>query len=328
MNPDSGVLDTLSEKLLVQILNLAIQKLKNEPSLRILGDNFRNTFIVGDIHGDIDIISKIINNFLEEKINSIIFLGDYVDRGSHSLEILLSVYALNLAFPDHICLLKGNHEDININKKYGFYDEIIAKYNPKTMDKIDESYNYLSLMAITPARSFCVHGGLPRNINRIEELRTITKPYFNLGLIESKRLHIEQHPKNKVPNSRSKKIDLFSLSRPPKSEKKLLYNAYYQMQWNDPLENIRGFISSERGDNIYKFGEDTVAQFLKINQLRRVIRSHEKSRGSFQHVFKGLIHIFSSGPFKKAREKALMVHEKEGRTDIVDMDLHILFRNI
>lgn len=328
MNPNSEILDTISKTELLQILDLVIQNLKKSPSIEILGENFKNTFIVGDIHGDISIMGKILHNFLEEKIKSIIFLGDYVDRGSHSLEILLSVYALKLAFPDRICLLKGNHEDINVNKRYGFYDEIIEKYNSKIMEKIDESYNFISLMAITPACSFCVHGGLPRNIITIEELRKITKPYFELGLIKPNRQSIKQDLNKKGSNLDEKKIDLFSLSRPPNSEEKLLYTAYYQILWNDPLENISGFLSSKRGNNIFKFGEDIVNQFLKINQLKRIIRSHENSRGSFQQVFKGLIHIFSSGPYKKSPEKALMVHEKEDRTDIVDMDIKIIFKNI
>ncbi|MHA1584849.1 MAG: metallophosphoesterase [Promethearchaeota archaeon] len=332
LNPNSEILDTISKTKLFQILDLAILTLKKIPSLEVLGDHFKNTIIVGDIHGDISVLGKIIKNFLEEKIKSIIFLGDYVDRGSHSLTILLSVYALKLAFPDRICLLKGNHEDINMNKKYGFYDEIIAKFDLKIMEKIDESYNYISLMAITPARSFCVHGGLPRNIISIEELRKITKPYFELGLIKSNQQKIKQDlitsKKKKDSNHDEKKIDLFSLSRPPGSENKLLYNAYYQMLWNDPFEDISGFLNSKRGNNMFKFGEDVVNQFLSVNQLKRIIRSHESSRGPFQQVFKGLIHIFSSGPYKKPSEKALLVHEKEDRTDIVDLDLNVVFKNI
>jgi len=307
MNPNSEILDTISNTELLQILDLVIQNLKKSPSLEILGSNFKDTFIVGDIHGDISIMGNILNHFLEERINSIIFLGDYVDRGS---------------------LLKGNHEDINVNKRYGFYDEIIEKYNPKIMEKIDESYNYISLMAITPASSFCVHGGLPRNIIPIEELRKITKPYFKLGLIKPNRQSIKQDLKKKVSNLDEKKSDLFSLSRPPNSEVKLLYNAYYQILWNDPLENISGYLRSKRGNNIFYFGEDIVNQFLKINQLKRIIRSHQNSRGSFQQVFKGLIHIFSSGPYQKSPEKALMVHEREDRTDIVDMDIKMIVKNI
>ncbi|MCP4760934.1 MAG: serine/threonine protein phosphatase [archaeon] len=327
-SPDSDIMDTLSKDLLVKILNLVILQHIKKSSLLILGSNFKDTCIVGDLHGDITIMKKIIDNFLEEKINSLIFLGDYVDRGSHSLEILLIVYALKLAFPNRVCILKGNHEDINVNKIYGFYQEILEKYNSKIMDKIDESYNFLSLMAVTPAKSFCVHGGLPRNINTLEELRTITKPYFKHGIMQSNKVNKYTSSKNPDTTPHNKKVDIFTLSKPPGSEDKLLYNAYYQLQWNDPLEKITGFMSSGRGKNMYKFGEDVVNQFLEKNQLQRVIRSHENSRGSYQKVFKGLIHIFSSGPYVTKPKKALMIHEKENGTNIIDMDLNPVYTNI
>ena len=53
-----------------------------------------------------------------------VFLGDYVDRGPNSVQTVLSLFLRKVLNPDKIFLIRGNHEVANINKKYGFRDEV------------------------------------------------------------------------------------------------------------------------------------------------------------------------------------------------------------
>jgi calcineurin-like phosphoesterase family protein len=46
-----------------------------------------------------------------EKKGKVVFLGDYIDRGEHSLECIILLLAYKMAFPSRIVLIRGNHDD-------------------------------------------------------------------------------------------------------------------------------------------------------------------------------------------------------------------------
>ena len=69
-------------------------------------------FVIGDIHGCFDklcaLMDKIPINFNRDQL---IFIGDYVDRGSGSLPVVDYLIDLKKRVPG-IIFLKGNHEDM------------------------------------------------------------------------------------------------------------------------------------------------------------------------------------------------------------------------
>lgn len=63
---------------------------------------------------------KMINRIEDPRKQNIIFMGDYVDRGMFSMEVLLTLFALKINYPDKVILLRGNHESRAMTAFFNF----------------------------------------------------------------------------------------------------------------------------------------------------------------------------------------------------------------
>lgn len=85
-------------------------------------------FVRADLHGDlVSLISNLMTAQVEGLLDAnykcvpgahLVFLGDYIDRGEYDIQVLELLALLRLENPTQVHLLRGNHEDPEINEHF------------------------------------------------------------------------------------------------------------------------------------------------------------------------------------------------------------------
>lgn len=116
----------ISKELLIQLIDECNAILRNEPNLLSLPDPLT---VVGDIHGQFYDLLKIFEVGGNPENTKYLFLGDFVDRGSFSIEVLILLYSIKINFPETVYFLRGNHECRQMTTFFNFRDECKYKYD-------------------------------------------------------------------------------------------------------------------------------------------------------------------------------------------------------
>ncbi|XP_072405524.1 serine/threonine-protein phosphatase 5 isoform X1 [Chiloscyllium punctatum] len=152
----------LHRKCAYQILVQVKEVLSKLPSLvEITLSEKESITICGDIHGQYyDLLNIFELNGLPSESNPYLFNGDFVDRGSFSVEVILVLFGFKLLLPNHFHVLRGNHETDNMNQMYGFEGEVKAKYTSQMFELFSEVFQWLPLAQCINSKVLIMHGGL------------------------------------------------------------------------------------------------------------------------------------------------------------------------
>lgn len=101
-------------------------------------------FVIPDIHGEYDKLMRLMNKIIEERKpeDTIVFLGDYIDRGDRSKDVVNYLFDF-LSNDENVVPLLGNHDDEfyrimeNIDRLNIYDIEWLSRYCIETLD----SYN-------------------------------------------------------------------------------------------------------------------------------------------------------------------------------------------
>ncbi|XP_043720245.1 serine/threonine-protein phosphatase BSL1-like [Telopea speciosissima] len=223
--------------------------------------------IFGDLHGQFGDLMRLFDEYgfpsTAGDITYIdyLFLGDYVDRGQHSLETITLLLALKIEYPENVHLIRGNHEAADINALFGFRIECIERMGENdgiwAWSRFNQLFNFLPLAALIEKKIICMHGGIGRSIHSVEQIEKLERPIT---------------------------MDAGSI-------------ILMDLLWSDPTENdgIEGLRPNARGPGLVTFGPDRVKDFCKKNKLQLIIRAHECVMDGFERFAQGhLITLFSA----------------------------------
>ncbi|TYZ66903.1 hypothetical protein PybrP1_002078 [[Pythium] brassicae (nom. inval.)] len=139
-------------------------------------------FVFGDIHGQFYDLMRLLDEVdlarLEVDDVKLVFLGDYVDRGAFSCEVILFLLLLKVTYPTKVFLLRGNHECETISSFYGFRNECHLKYGISVYSHFVSCFQSLPIAALvrTPRGDvFCVHGGISPDLPTLAAIDAIDR---------------------------------------------------------------------------------------------------------------------------------------------------------
>ena len=163
---------SLDRRRVSALLGKVFEVFASEPQLI---EHDRGDFlVVGDTHGDLDSTLKAVDYAEREGLN-LIFLGDYVDRGPKQVENIVTLFELKLSWGRRLTLLRGNHETSEMNRWYGFYNVVSSTYGSDFYPEFAKVFAQLPYAALLRGKIFCVHGGIPQGMKRVEEVRDFPK---------------------------------------------------------------------------------------------------------------------------------------------------------
>ena len=224
-----------------------------------------------------------------------------MDRGAHQVEVLTLLFALKVAYPERIWLLRGNHETEAMNARYGFEDACKtfshSQLSPPSRDESSDSdssaydeaqkvFPWLPLAALIEQPgtkpALVLHGGIGSGDWQIDDLRRVRRP-----LLEPTGLAL-------------------------------------QVIWSDPSDSDLHMAcgvhpNPERGEVVVRFGRDVTARFCSKNGIGVVIRSHQVVPDGYKVMHGGrLLTVFSARNYtgSKTNDAALLLLATDSNGDL------------
>ncbi|WVN87414.1 uncharacterized protein L203_102593 [Cryptococcus depauperatus CBS 7841] len=233
--------------------------------------------VIGDTHGQFfDVVNLLSLTTPPSPSHWMIFNGDLVDRGSWSVEVVLTAFAYKWLYPEYVYINRGNHETNDMNKIYGFEGECKAKLGEMTFKLFADVFTTLPLATL-------VTGAVTPNLKSEGSKPPILSD-------QGKKQYFICHGGPPVSKDGVLLDDVREIER--RGRQPGQQGIMCEMLWTDPQNQI-GRGPSKRGVGL-GFGPDVTRRWCELNKITAVIRSHEVRADGYAIEHDGLcITVFS-----------------------------------
>ncbi|BGP49272.1 Palmitoyl-protein thioesterase 1 [Rhodotorula kratochvilovae] len=270
----------LPKRIVWQILLGAYGVLKEEETLvDVPIPEGQTVDVIGDVHGQFyDFLHLLSLTGAPSPEHTLVFDGDLVDRGSWSVEILLTVFCYKWLYPRNVFINRGNHETSDMNRVYGYEGESTKKYGPQTFKLSEEIFTALPLATLITA-------SLPP---RVDASPNPPNPTLHKGVKRFFVVHGGLFSRDDVTLEDVRAIPRMKIKQPGQE------GLMCEMLWTDP-QDAPGRGPSKRGVGL-GFGPDITRAWTEKNEVTAVIRAHEVRQGGHSVEHGGLLVTVFSAP--------------------------------
>lgn len=231
--------------------------------------------VIGDVHGQFyDLLNLYSLTGTPTENHCLLMNGDLVDRGSWSIEVILTAFAYKWLYPTRMFINRGNHEAKDMNRTYGFEGEAKHKHGEQTYKLFAHVFTTLPLATLVSATK------APTKTSTT----TILSPQ---GLKRYFVVHGGLFSKDGVTLDDVRKIP--RIGRQPGQD-----GLMSDLLWTDP-QTLPGRGPSKRGVGI-AFGPDVTKRWCLLNGITSIIRSHEVRQDGYAVEHDGLCTTVFSAP--------------------------------
>lgn len=193
------------------------------------------------------------------------------------MEVITLLFALKVVYPSRFVLVRGNHEDMEMNRfmgPTGFADTCVQRLGPQLGNSVFFTvagvFDWVPMACLLEGHVLILHGGIGDGDWDLDHLRYVQRPLTHN--------HLAQDP--------------------------VLWNIL----WSDPIpdeaEENFGVHASPRDNHaniLHTFGKDVTREFCIRNDLDMVIRSHQALKGGcgYESMHTGrCVRVFSARDYE------------------------------